>query len=334
MHFSWAQPRSDEDAMFIKRKTIKHALLVLITVSGLLVSAIGYLAIQNIASNDSQLLFGGKLISKALVMGIFDRYERFFSGAMYTPTPFDSPEFSYADLSNPYFEVVRSDKRVAHFYAHSSMPMDFYNAVSMADFLRDLFPHGVSRRSYQNANVLEMMDAAENGERFLCGNISKMLAQLVQAGGTQARNISLGKSANDGHNLIELWSRRFGKWAVIDPDYNVHYTDSLGIPLSALELYQIAQDENRIRDIRRIAGNSPNTLHNSNTKNIEKRYRNGFAVEFYNRWVDANLPRWHPGRSPSIMAYYIGNSFPRRFYYKYDSRIPTNDIISILYAAP
>lgn len=320
--------------MVLKSRTIRNGLFALITISLISASAVAYLATLHISNDDSRSLITAKIISKASIMRILDQYERYFGAGTYAPTPFDSPDFAYADLSNPYFKKIRNDERVAHFYPNHGAPIDFSDAVSMAEFLRDLFPHGTSHKDYLNANVLEMMDAAEHGERFLCGNMSKMLAELVQAGGTQARTICLEDSSNNGHVVLEVWSRRFNKWAIIDPDYNVHYANATGTPLSALELYQISQDWNGIEDIRRVAGNSPNTLHNSNTKLIELFYRNGFAIYFYNRWVDANFPRRHPARSPSIMGYYVGNSGLRRLYSKHDSGTLTDDIISILYREP
>lgn len=203
----------------------------------------------------------------------------------------------------------------------------------MREYLRDLFPHGISSKNYLNKNVLEMIDAAEHGEKFLCGNISKMLIQLVQAGGTQARTVGV-HSSRGSHVVAEIWSKRFNKWIIIDSDYNVHYTDVAGTPLSALELYEMSGDTREIGTIQRIAGDSPNTLHNSNTKLIELFYRNGFTIHFYNRWVDRNLPRRHPMRSPSIMGFYVGNSTVRKFYFKHNSEILTEEIISKLYMNP
>lgn len=299
---------------FLKTRMIKRGIFSIGTIFIVSALAIVSVAIQPVSSDDSQILFGAKLISKTLIMRSLDQYERLSGDAFYAPTPFDSPDFVYADLSDLYFERIKNDKRVEQFYAGwgSSQKAyrytDFSDAVSMANFLRNLFPHGISRKDYLNTNVLELIDAAENGEQFLCGNISKMLAQLIQAGGTMARLISLGDPSDKGHVVVEMWSRRFNKWAVIDSDYNVHYRNSLGIPLSAWELYQIAQGENKVKDISRIAGKSPNTLRNSESKLIKNFYRSGFAIQFFNKWVDANLPRKHPARSPSIMSYYVGNS--------------------------
>jgi len=317
--------------MLLKNIYIKKILVASIVIALISIFTIAYLSISNLESDDSQLLKSSQKVSKALVMRGLDQVERIFGSATYTPTPFDSSDFEYADLSHPYFERIRNDKRVAHFY--HKRPIDFSDAISIREYLRDLFPHGVESSSFLNTNVLEMIDAAEHGERFLCGNISKMLVELIQAGGTQARTVGL-QASHSGHVVVEMWSNQFNKWILLDPDYNVHYTNKSGVPLSAIELYGMSQDGHEIQTIKRITGNSKNTLHNSNTQIVEQFYRNGFAILFYNKWVDKNLPRRHPARSPSIMGFYVGKSEVDKFYYKHDADILDDEIITILYKKP
>ncbi len=315
------------------RGRARKSILVFITITFISTSTIAYLAIRDLSDKDPWLLFASQKISKALIMRVFDQVASRFGSNIYAPTPFDSPDFLYADLSHPYFEKIRNDKRVAHFYSKHAGPIDFSDAVSIREYLRDLFPHGRQSKSYRNINVLEMIDAAENGEKFLCGNISKMLAQLIQAGGTQARTVGLSALQN-GHVVVELWSKRFNKWVIIDPDYNVHYTDVTGTPLSALELYQMSQDSHKLKNINRVAGDSPNTLHNSDTKLVESYYRNGLIIYFYNRWVDQNLPRRNPVRSPSIMGYYVGKSVIEKLSHKHGSEILDYETSAELYKNP
>jgi len=267
-------------------------------------------------------------------MMALDNYHRYFGDKAYAPTPLDSCKFSYADLRHPYFEQIRNDRRLSKFYQNKAGRTDFFEAVSMAEYLRGLFQHGYSSKSYVNENLLSMMDAAGEGEKYLCGDISKMLAEMIQAGGAQARRISLGDSEDRGHVVVEMWSEEFNKWAVIDPDYNVYYTSADGVPLSAVELYEAALDPEKKDSVEVISGNSPNTLHNKNTDLLNQYYKNGFAIEFYNRWVEFNYPRRYPGISPSIMAYYVGQSPLRRFYFKHDSGKVTEDVISALYSPP
>jgi len=319
--------------MFLKNSAIRKALIAFFIITFISTLAIVLLAKRNITSNDPQFLIVSQKISKSLIMRLLDKVESNFGFVSYAPTPFDSPDFSYADLSHPYFEKIRNDNRVSHFYSNHAVAIDFSDAITMREYLRDLFPHGTASTSFINTNVLEMIDAAEQGEKFLCGNISKMLVQLIQAGGTQARTVGL-QASHSGHVVVELWSKRFNKWVILDPDYNVHYTNATGTPLSAIELYLMSQDSNNIKDIKPITGKSLNTLHNNSSNLVELFYKNGIAINYYNRWVDMNLPRRNPARSPVIMGYYIGNSKIERLYYKHDSDVITDEVSSKLYMKP
>ena len=317
----------------MNNRKLTKVLIAFITIFFISTSAIVFLAKRNFSSDDPQFLVASQKISKSLIMRVLDKVESNFGSTSYAPTPFDSPDFSYADLSHPYFEKIRNDKRVTHFYSNHAGAIDFSDAITMREYLRDLFPHGTASTSFINTNVLEMIDAAEQGEKFLCGNISKMLVQLIQAGGTQARTVGL-QASHSSHVVVELWSKRFNKWVILDPDYNVHYTNATGIPLSAIELYEMSQDSNNIKYIKPITGKSSNTLHNNNSNLVELFYKNGIAINYYNRWVDKNLPRRNPARSPVIMGYYIGNSKIERFYYKHDSDVITDEVSSKLYMKP
>jgi hypothetical protein len=312
---------------------LRKLIITFIIVAFISVLAIVFLAKRNISNDDPQILIVSQKISKALIMRVLDVIESVADSTGYAPTPFDSPDFSYADLSHPYFDEIRNDKRVAHFYSGEKGNVDFYHAISMREYLRDLFPHGAASRNYLHENVLEMIDAAEHGERYLCGNISKMLVQMIQAGGAQARTVGL-QASDSGHVVVEMWSEKFGKWVVLDPDYNVHYTNTTGTPLSAIELYQMSQDSSKIKDIMRVPGKSVNTLYSNNSKLVEQYYKNGIAINYYNRWVDKDLPRINPARSPAIMGFYIGNSALERIYHKHDSEVITDEIGSILYMNP
>ena len=319
--------------MSLKKNAIRKALIAFIIIAFIATSVIVFLAKRNITSDDPQLLITSQKLSKSLIMRVLDKVESNFSATNYAPTPFDSADFSYADLSHPYFEKIRNDKRVAHFYSSEKDKIDIYDAISMREYLRDLFSHGTASKNYLHVNVLEMIDATENGEKFLCGNISKMLVQMIQAGGTQARTIGL-QASDSGHVVVELWSENFDKWVMLDPDYNVHYTNTTSKPLSAIELYQMSQDSNIIKDIMRVPGKSVNTLYSNNSKLVEQYYKNGIAINYYNSWVDKDLPRINPARSPAIMGFYIGNSAVERIYYKHDSEVITEEIGSILYMNP
>jgi hypothetical protein len=301
---------------------IKKYLLVFATLSIVVMLTIGYLAMRMISSEDPPIFRASQKISKTMIMQGLDHIERYFGTEKYAPTPFDSTDFSYADLSHPYFEKIRSDKRVAHFYTDikQNNPIDFSDAIAMKEYLRNLFIHKEPSKGYENTHVLEMIDATTTGETFKCGNIARMLVELIQAGGTQARKIELS-GAKNGHVVMEFWSKQWNKWIMLDPDYNVYYTDVAGMPLSSLEIYEMSQDKEKRKEITVFKGNSPNTLYNNDTDLVTSYYQNGVAICFYNRWVDKNLPRRNPARSPAIMGYYVGKLSVEKLYYNTIARL-------------
>jgi hypothetical protein len=240
-------------------------------------------------------------------------------------TPFDGADFGYEDLSHPELARIRSDPRLRTVYA--TTPVDVPEAVAMADFLRDQFPRGRPRTSPNDRNLLELLDGAAAGERFLCDTIARMLAQMVQAGGTQARRVRAYR-----HVVTEIWSRRWQKWVVVDPHFNIHFTDRSGAPLSALDLHRLGRSGRRA-EIQILAGGSANTVYRPERfDNVIDRYEGGFAVDFDVRWSSNPLPRWHPRRSPSLSAVYFSEAGTVGSDHRYYQR--TVAVPDVLYAPP
>lgn len=238
-------------------------------------------------------------------------------------TPLDGAGFRYEDLAHPGFADIRGDPRLERLYG--AAPPDVEAAARMADFLRDLAPHGVPETATVGRELAALLDAAERGERFQCQTLSRMLAQMLQAGGTPARRLRLG-----GHVVTELWSRRHQKWVVMDADYNVHFTSAAGVPLSGRELRELAR-AGRESEIVARPGSSPHTLYAPDRKALLLGlYEDGFAVDFYARWTSLALPRWHPRRSPSQSAVFLGEpDGATRLYLRHSAGDP-----ELLYAPP
>ena len=119
----------------------------------------------------------------------------------------DSPELDYYDR-------VRWDSRLRHFYAAPRSDFDTY--LAYANFLRDRFPHGFHSREDSHPgevhiwNLLEMLDEADAGESFLCGEISLMLSQMIIAGGGFARTVGLRRAAGTSSSRRGFRSSRSG----------------------------------------------------------------------------------------------------------------------------
>lgn len=286
-----------------------------------------FLAKSTISSEDEGTINQTvKLFSKSAVMSAFDSYKNLLHDD-YGPNPVDD-DYVMENLSHPYYERIRNDERLKHFYSRGTLTLDDY--LLMKEWLRGLFPHGSPSKSYFGLNLLKMIDAAKKGERYLCGDISKMLCQMIMASGTYARIVRITDKNGAGHVVMEFWSKEFDKWVLLDPDYNVHYT-SLDIPLNGVELFRMSKNGDSVI---KHKGKSDNTLFNSKTKLYEDFYINGVGIDFYNKWVSRNYNRSNPLRSPVNSCIYIGCQPDFRMYFKYDFSLNDRDMIYLAYKNP
>ncbi|OQA90139.1 MAG: Transglutaminase-like superfamily protein [Elusimicrobia bacterium ADurb.Bin231] len=86
-----------------------------------------------------------------------------------------------------------------------------------------------------NANViLELIRSKETGG--WCGQYGAVFAQACMSFGIPARYMEIMPEGSGGHFLVEVYSRDYKKWVLMDPTLNVHYEKD-GIPLSVVELH-------------------------------------------------------------------------------------------------
>ncbi|UCG52596.1 MAG: hypothetical protein JSW58_03335 [Candidatus Latescibacterota bacterium] len=291
----------------MKKKT-RLLLLSVLAVFVIAAALIGVGSVSYFEGDHSGIVRQWKLCSKNIVMRSLYAANRIapFAGTtdLEPPTPLHGKGYSYQDLSHPYFDTVRTDPRIRHLYQDPRMQFDDF--VEMADFLRDQSPHGRSTISHsqRKLNLLALLDLADKGERFTCGTMSKMLAQMVQASGNFARLVFLF-----GHVVTEVWVPEFEKWVLIDPLFNVHYLNDKGVPLSALDLHRMI-NAGAEHNIHPRPGNSPNTVFTERApkKQLYECYKMWFAVSFFDKWVSHDLPRWSPYGSPVITGVYYNES--------------------------
>jgi len=223
-------------------------------------------------------------------------------------------EYRCDDPDQDYFRRVREDPRLTTLFQAPRNSLETY--ADMQNFLRDQFPHGFplnpSGTATDDYDLLQRLDDAAAGSSFLCGDISKMLLQLVQASRGFARLVSLFDPAGDGHVVTEIWVEDANKWVVFDPDFNVYFTDRSGSPLNALELHEIYRSGDYGRAI----------VHRGASRNAS--YEHGFHAFYlshydsmaFNRradFVQARYPRFHPNRQPAttLSAWADGAAFGR-----------------------
>src|SRR5204863_649177 len=116
---------------------------------------------------------------------------------------------------------------------------DFERWVLLMHWARARFPHYPSPHA-PDAQAFDgpaLLARPSNDGGYLCGTIAPLLVQAVTALGGHARRVELRFTPRDSHVVTEVWSAHFGKWAVLDPDYDIYFTVD-GVPQHAIELHQ------------------------------------------------------------------------------------------------
>jgi hypothetical protein len=296
--------------MYLKRTSV--ALGSLVAAAGL---GIGTVSLAPVRASDPDWLLETKLVAKGWVLSgmyagiaIVDPLDE---GRFGPSTPLEGDEFFYEDLDHPYLARVRNDPRVAELLARRP---DVAEASAMADFLRSSFPRQRNSTPVERVNVLELLDRAEAGEGFLCGTISKMLVQLFQAAGGNGRLVRLG-----GHVVAEIWSPTQQKWVLIDADTNVRFENRAGVSLSVLDMHELVLRGERDAVVT-IEGATPTPyLYDDDylkpgqdldytEYQLQKYYRNGFAVDYYAEWLTLDLPTWDPRTHPFFTSVFTSRA--------------------------
>lgn len=70
-----------------------------------------------------------------------------------------------------------------------------------------------------------------------------VFVQACQSLGIAARIVNINYSVMGGHEVSEVWSRDYGKWVMIDAQFdNIYYDKKTKVPLSVLELHRVFLD--------------------------------------------------------------------------------------------
>ena len=73
-----------------------------------------------------------------------------------------------------------------------------------------------------------------------CLHYAIVFAQACQSFGIPSRIVNTNYAIWGGHELVEIWSRDYEKWIMLDPNFDsMFYLKKDGIPLNILELHQV-----------------------------------------------------------------------------------------------
>ena len=111
---------------------------------------------------------------------------------------------------------------------------------------------------YPPCNGVDILAAIRSGRTGgFCGQYCYLLADALKSMGYfSVRYLELENPGGDSHFALEAWSNQHDRWVVLDPTYNVHYMDSSGRPLNAMDLHE-AYLSRRIRDVLPVEGVPP-----------------------------------------------------------------------------
>lgn len=190
---------------------------------------------------------------------------------------------------------------------------DFERWMLLMHWARDRFPHrpNPAAPDAQAFDGAALLGGYRGDGGFLCGTIAPLLVQAVTALGGHARRVELRFTPGDSHVVTEVWSEHFGKWAVLDPDYDIYFTVD-GVPQHAIDLHHrwATADVDAVRIHWR---ESPNNIYRPD---LESGRRDFLRVIYETR----DWPRWdrernqHKGErfAVRLLHYYTHVSYPLR----------------------
>jgi len=82
-------------------------------------------------------------------------------------------------------------------------------------------------------------DTSGNVYGGFCLHYAIVLMETLQSFGFQARLVSADYAVWGGHEICEVWSNDFGKWIMLDANFDTYFVDrATGVPLNVLELHK------------------------------------------------------------------------------------------------
>ncbi|MBL4888757.1 MAG: transglutaminase domain-containing protein [Candidatus Lindowbacteria bacterium] len=148
------------------------------------------------------------------------------------PWPFEVELSSHPDLA-----ALSNEEKLAGLLKGSSSELE--TLLRLRKWTREQWDT-VDRNGAEEPpwNARTTLESIRNGELAggLCSEYSVVFLQASQSQGFQPRIVSLESSTGSGHRVVEVWSKSFNKWIMMDPLFDLHYEKD-GVPLGVLELH-------------------------------------------------------------------------------------------------
>ena len=175
------------------------------------------------------------------------------------PPDFGSVPFVYENPDAAAVRAIRNELRLEELVRGAES--EYAAMLRLGAWIGTRWDHGTSPvpGGMSPIDPVAVIRAGEQGSKFWCEVASKVTAELAASLGWPSRVVT---ASRDGytweHGVAELWSNEFGKWFVLDTDFNYVF-ESDGIPMSAFEL---SSDGPRLQqtgklEIRKLAPRKP-----------------------------------------------------------------------------
>ena len=148
------------------------------------------------------------------------------------------PAFNCFAYGADYADMFREFTNIGCLLPESGTDYEMASAITY-------WVHSQWRHSGRNetavADPIEIIREARLGKRFRCVEYSIVLHAALNSCDIKSRVLYLRTHGVEtrpfgaGHVVVECFLRSFGKWAIFDPQFNIH-AEVDGVPLNAVEL--------------------------------------------------------------------------------------------------
>jgi|SRR3989344_2514496 len=147
-----------------------------------------------------------------------------------------SIDFIWQDLNDHRLNKLKEDYQLEKVV--SSGQNEFEKQLLLKNWVFNTLPYGFHNRGNYKSAAEVLSDI--NGNDFKCTWYVLVFLQCAQALGWQTRKLGIDTDHSFGveemrHTVVDIWSRKFNKWYVIDPMFSIHF-EKEGIPLNSYEI--------------------------------------------------------------------------------------------------
>jgi len=158
--------------------------------------------------------------------------------------------FRYADtLGNAFLRQLRYENGLPALL--NGLPTDREKALALLNWTHHRWEHNGDNEP-SRPDALTILSEARAGRRFRCVEYATVPASALQAVGYPARSVALKTKdvetarSGAGHVLAEVWLPQYGKWVLLDGQYNL-MPEAGGVPLNAVELGEALRQRRAFR---------------------------------------------------------------------------------------